>query len=54
MLHSPGHPGWLLAEELETRKISASRAARDLGVSRQTISRVISLNFQTNPSVLWP
>ena len=42
MLHSPGHPGWLLAEELETRKISASRAARDLGVSRQTISRVIS------------
>ncbi len=41
MIHSPGHPGWLLAEELETRGISVSRAAKDLGVSRQTISRII-------------
>lgn len=41
MIHSPKHPGWLLAEELETRSINVSRAADDLDVSRQTISRII-------------
>lgn len=41
MIHSPSHPGWLLAEELESRRITVSRVAEDLGVSRQTVSRII-------------
>jgi antitoxin HigA-1 len=41
MIHSPEHPGWLLGEELKDRGISISQAAADLGVSRQTISRVV-------------
>ena len=42
MIHSPGHPGWLLEEELRERRISISKAARDLSVSRQTLSRIIN------------
>ena len=41
MIHSPEHPGWLLAEELSTRGIAISQAAKDLDVSRQTMSRII-------------
>ena len=41
-MHSPPHPGPILAAELDERKISISQAARDLGVSRQTISRIIN------------
>lgn len=41
MIHSPGHPGQLVAEELEAREISISRAARDLGISRQSLHRII-------------
>ena len=42
MIHSPSHPGWLLAEELRERKITISKAANDLGVSRQSLSRIIN------------
>ena len=42
MIHSPSHPGWLLAEELQERKITISKAANDLGVSRQSVSRIIN------------
>jgi addiction module HigA family antidote len=42
MIHSPSHPGWLLAEELQERKITISKAASDLGVSRQSLSRIIN------------
>ena len=42
MIHSPSHPGWLLAEELQERKITISKAAADLGVSRQSLSRIIN------------
>jgi addiction module HigA family antidote len=42
MIHSPGHPGWLLGEELRERRISISKAAQDLSVSRQTLSRIIN------------
>lgn len=42
MLHSPSHPGGLLKEELETLGISVSRAARELGVSRQILSAIVN------------
>jgi len=42
MIHSPNHPGWLLGEELRERRISISKAAQDLSVSRQTLSRIIN------------
>ena len=41
-MHSPPHPGGLLAEELAELRISISRAARDLGVSRQTLSGIVN------------
>ena len=51
MIHSPGHPGWLLAEELAIRKITVSGAARDLGVSRQTMSRIIHEKQPVTPEL---
>lgn len=41
MIHSPSHPGWLIEEELRERRIPIARAAKDIGTSRQTISRII-------------
>ncbi len=42
MMHSPGHPGGVLSEELETRGISISQASEDLGVSRQILSAILN------------
>ena len=42
MLHAPSHPGALLAEELEALDIRVSKAARDLGVSRQILSAIVN------------
>ena len=41
MLHSPSHPGPLLSEELATLGIPVSRAATNLGVSRQILSAIV-------------
>jgi len=42
MIHSPAHPGSVLAEELAALGISVSRASRELGVSRQTLSAIVN------------
>ena len=42
MIHSPAHPGSVLAEELAELGISVSRASRELGVSRQTLSAIVN------------
>ncbi len=42
MIHSPGHPGGVLSEELEALGISITRAAGDLGVSRQILSAILN------------
>ena len=42
MMHSPGHPGGVLSEELETRGISISQASEDLGVSLQILSVILN------------
>jgi len=42
MIHSPGHPGAVLSEELEILGISISQAATDLGVSRQILSAILN------------
>ena len=42
MMHALSHPGTLLAEELEALDIRVSKAARDLGVSRQILSAIVN------------
>lgn len=42
MIHSPGHPGAVLSEELQALGISVTRAAKDLGVSRQILSAILN------------
>ena len=42
MMHSPGHPGGVLSEELETLGISISKASKDLGISRQILSAILN------------
>ena len=42
MIHSPAHPGSILAEELDELGISVSRASRELGISRQTLSAIVN------------
>lgn len=41
-MHSPSHPGELLGEELEERGIALAQVARDLRVSRPTISGIVN------------
>ena len=42
MMHSPGHPGGILKEELEVLGIKTNQAASDLGVSRQLLSGILN------------
>jgi len=42
MIHSPGHPGGVLSEELEALGISITQAASELGVSRQILSAILN------------
>jgi addiction module HigA family antidote len=42
MMLSPGHPGGVLSEELETLGISISKASEDLGISRQILSAILN------------
>jgi len=42
MIHSPGHPGGILKEELDVLEISITQAASDLGISRQILSGIVN------------
>ena len=42
MIHSPGHPGGVLKEELGALGIKITQAAQDLGVSRQILSAIVN------------
>ena len=51
MIHSPAHPGSILAEELAELGISVSRASRELGVSRQTLSAIVNERSPITPEM---
>ena len=42
MIHSPGHPGGVLKEELGALGIKITHAADDLGISRQLLSGIVN------------
>ena len=49
---SPVHPGEILREEvLPTLKLSVSEAARQLGVSRQTLHRIMAGTHSMTPEM---
>jgi len=41
-MHSPAHPGAILRRELEDRDITIAQAARDLRISRPTMSGIVN------------
>lgn len=51
MIHSPAHPGSVLAEELAELGISVSRASRELDVSRQTLSAIVNERSPISPEM---
>lgn len=51
MIHSPAHPGSVLAEEFEELGISVSRASKELGVSRQTLSAIVNERSPITPEM---
>ena len=51
MIHSPGHPGGVLSEELEVLGISVSQAASDLGISRQILSAIVNERRPITPDM---
>ena len=51
MIHSPGHPGGVLSEELEALGISITQAANDLGVSRQILSAILNERRPITPEM---
>ncbi len=51
MIHSPAHPGSVLGEELEALGISISRAASDLGISRQLLSGILNEQRPITPEM---
>ncbi|HEX9876220.1 MAG TPA: HigA family addiction module antitoxin [Gammaproteobacteria bacterium] len=42
MLHSPVHPGAVLSDVLDDMGISVTKAASDLGISRQMLSGILN------------
>ena len=42
MIHSPGHPGAVLSEELDVLGITVTQASEDLGISRQLLSAILN------------
>jgi addiction module HigA family antidote len=51
MIHSPAHPGSILGEELAELGISVSRASKELGVSRQTLSAIVNARSPITPDM---
>ena len=41
-MHSPAHPGAILRRQLDDRNITIAQAARDLGISRPTLSGIVN------------
>jgi len=50
-LREPTHPGELLEEVLETEQVSVMAAAEALGVSRQTLHRVLAKQMGASPEM---
>lgn len=48
-MHDPAHPGEILREELEARRITVTAAARALRVTRKTLSDIVNLKAGISP-----
>ena len=48
-MHDPAHPGEIIREALETERWTIAEAALRLGVSRNTLSRVLNGKASVSP-----
>ena len=51
MLHTLSHPGEVLAETLEDLEITVTKAAKDLGISRQILSGILNGKRSITPEM---
>lgn len=50
-VREPTHPGELLAEVLETERVSILAAAEELGITRQTLHRILAKRAGVTPDM---
>ncbi len=54
VMHNPPHPGEVVREEiLYPLGLSVSKAARHLGISKQTLSKVLDGNSAVTPEIAY-
>jgi addiction module HigA family antidote len=51
MIHTLSHPGEVLAETLDDMGITVTRAAKDLGISRQILSGILNGRRSITPEM---
>ena len=51
MMHSPSHPGRIIAENLEALNLSVAESAKALGTTRQQLHRVITGKSSVSPEM---
>lgn len=51
MMHNPPHPGAILKDALETIPMSVGEFAAHIGVSRNTLSRILNEKAAVTPGV---